>query len=51
MKDPYEVLRFKEQEITRVQKEIEAPKVAARLLSSEQEEQDNGDRRRVAEMP
>lgn len=51
MKDPYEVLRFKEQEITRVQQEIEALKIAVRLLSSEPEEQDNGDRRRVAEMP
>lgn len=32
MKDPMEVLRFKEQEVQRVKKEIEALRLTARLL-------------------
>jgi hypothetical protein len=32
MKDPMELLRFKEQEVLRVKKEIEALRLTARLL-------------------
>lgn len=32
MKEPYEVLRRKEQEVARVRKEIEALRITARLL-------------------
>jgi hypothetical protein len=35
MKNPYEVLRAKEQELVRVRKEVDALKVAARLLGAE----------------
>jgi branched-subunit amino acid aminotransferase/4-amino-4-deoxychorismate lyase len=53
MKNPYEVLRIKEQEVQRVKREIEALRIAARLLggeappSSEESEPD----RQVIEMP
>jgi len=53
MKDPMEVLRSKELEIVRVKKEIEALKIAARLLGDEGHS--NGDyrddRKQVVEMP
>jgi hypothetical protein len=51
MKNPYEVLRLKEQEIIRVQQEVEALRIAARLLSGDEEEPAQEDSRRVAEMP
>lgn len=35
MKNPIEVLRAKEQEITRVKKEIDALRIAAQLLGDE----------------
>ena len=35
MKNPYDVLRVKEQELARVRKEIDALRVAARLLAAE----------------
>ncbi len=35
MKNPYDVLRMKEQELLRVRKEIEALRLAARLLGAE----------------
>jgi hypothetical protein len=35
MKNPYDVLRVKEQELLRVRKEIEALRIAARLLGAE----------------
>ena len=53
MRDPMEVLRFKESELTRVKKEIDALKIAARLLGDEAGS--NGDHRddkkQVVEMP
>lgn len=53
MKDPMEVLRNKEQEVVRVRKEVEALRIAARLLGDEPR---NGDEaqdasRRLVEMP
>jgi hypothetical protein len=53
MKNPYEVLRMKEQELIRVKKEMEALKVAARLLDAEEADMDNGESHlhRVVEMP
>jgi len=38
MKDPLAVMRAKEQEIVRIKKEIEALRVAARLLREEGDE-------------
>jgi hypothetical protein len=35
MKNPYDVLRMKEQELMRVRKEMEALRVAARLLGAD----------------
>ena len=35
MRDPMEVLRNKEQELVRVRKEVEALRIAARLLGDE----------------
>ena len=35
MKNPYEVLRSKEQELIRIRKEMDALRVAARLLGAE----------------
>jgi hypothetical protein len=35
MKNPYDVLKTKEQELMRVRKEMEALRVAARLLGAE----------------
>ena len=54
MKNPYDVLRTKEQELVRVRKEVEALKVVARLLGAE-DPTANGDNspkmRQVVEMP
>jgi hypothetical protein len=52
MKNPMEVLRAKEQEISRVRKEVEALQIVARLLSDDT--QSNGqkqDLRQLIEMP
>ena len=35
MKNPYEVMRTKEQELQRLRKEMEALRIAARLLEAE----------------
>ena len=54
MKNPYDVLRTKEQELARVRKEIEALRVAARLLDAERpsESEENGHKlAHVVEMP
>jgi hypothetical protein len=53
MKDPLAVLRSKEQEIVRIKKEIEALRVAARLLREDDEipEDAKPDARRVIPMP
>jgi hypothetical protein len=55
MKNPYDVLRMKEQELTRVRKEIEALRIAARLLGAENPGEAQGEERpalsRVVEMP
>ena len=54
MKNPYDVLRTKEQELVRVRKEIEALRIAARLLGAE-DLGDSADQpqklRQVVEMP
>jgi hypothetical protein len=53
MKDPYEVLRMKEQDILRVKQEIEALRITAELLG--EEPPSAGDRtiqfRQVVNMP
>jgi hypothetical protein len=41
MKNPFEVLRAKEQEVILVKRQIEALRVAARLLGEGQEDDDN----------
>jgi hypothetical protein len=55
MKNPYDVLRLKEQELIRVRREIEALRIAARLLDAEDSDHadDNGqhEEHRVIEMP
>ena len=55
MKNPYDVLRVKEQELARVRKEIEALRVAARLLGaerpSENDEENEPKMAHVVEMP
>jgi hypothetical protein len=54
MKNPLEVLRMKEQELSRVKEEVAALRVAARLLGehqSEEDDEDEGNSRRVVEMP
>ena len=53
MKNPYEVLRMKEQEIERVRQEMEALRIAARLLGGEETSPSNGESkpRQVVEMP
>lgn len=35
MKDPFEVLRFKEQELVRVKKEVDALRIVAQLLGED----------------
>ncbi len=50
MKNPHEVLRFKEQEVVRVKSEIDALKIAARLLSDDTDTNPK-QANRVMEMP
>ncbi|HZR55428.1 MAG TPA: hypothetical protein VFA74_01025 [Terriglobales bacterium] len=51
MKNPFEVLKAKEQEIIRVKNEINALKIAARLLNEETNGVDQKADHRVVEMP
>ena len=55
MKNPYDVLRIKEQELMRVRKEMDALRVAARLLDAEDSCATKGNGKlelpRVVEMP
>ncbi len=55
MKNPMEVLRSKEKELSRVKEEVAALRVVARLLSDSESEHDEDDddsnSRRVVEMP
>jgi hypothetical protein len=55
MKNPYDVLRMKEQELMRVRKEMEALRVVARLLGAEDTGAAKGESQpqlpRVVEMP
>ncbi len=55
MKNPYDVLRMKEQELLRVRKEMDALRLAARLLDAEDTRPANGEGhpklQRVVEMP
>ena len=55
MKNPYDVLRMKEQELLRVRKEMDALRVAARLLGAEDPGTAKGENKptlqRVVEMP
>ena len=54
MKNPYDVLRTKEQELVRVRKEMEALRIAARLLGAEDPAADDEHQpkmRHVVEMP
>jgi len=55
MKNPYDVLRTKEQELLRVRKETDALRIAARLLSADDPGAAKGESQpklqRVVEMP
>jgi hypothetical protein len=55
MKNPYDVLRMKEQELLRVRKEMDALRVAARLLEAEDSAAVKGEGppklQRVVDMP
>jgi len=55
MKNPYDVLRMKEQELMRVRKEMDALRISARLLGAEDPSAANGESQpklqRVVEMP
>ena len=55
MKNPYEVLRMKEQELMRLRKEMDALRVAARLMGAEDPGAAKGENQptlqRVVEMP
>ncbi len=55
MKNPYDVLRMKEQELLRVRKEMDALRISARLLGAEDPDKAKGDGQpklqRVVEMP
>jgi hypothetical protein len=55
MKNPYEVLRSKEQELIRIRKEMDALRIAVRLLGAEDKAADSVDHppklTRVVEMP
>ena len=55
MKNPYDVIRVKEQELMRVRKEMEALRIAARLLEAVDPAQVNNDGqprlRQVVQMP
>jgi hypothetical protein len=41
MKNPFELLRAKEQEIILVKRQVEALRIAARLLGEEKEDEDH----------
>ena len=55
MKNPYEVLRAKEQELIRIRKEMDALRIAARLIGAEEKNGAAGENQpqlsRVVEMP
>jgi hypothetical protein len=51
MKNPHEVLRIKEQELSRVKNEINALRIAARLLSEETDTAEQPSEHRLMEMP
>ena len=55
MKNPYDILRTKEQELIRVRKEIDALRIAARLIGAEDPGAVNAEGQpklqRVVEMP
>ena len=55
MKNPYDVLRIKEQELMRVRKEMDALRIAARLLDAQDmgaaKSADQPKLQRVVEMP
>ena len=53
MKDLWEVLRMKEQQLSRVKEEVDALRIAARLLGEDPSDQDDQqeDTPRVVEMP
>ena len=55
MRNPYDILRVKEQELVRVKKEIEALRITARLLGTEEPAPTialaKGESRHVVEMP
>jgi hypothetical protein len=55
MKNPYDVLRMKEQELMRVRKEMDALRIAVRLLGAEEPGAQKGESQpalqRVVEMP
>ena len=55
MRNPYDVLRSKEQELVRAKKEVEALRITARLLGVEEPAPTislaKGDARQVVEMP
>jgi hypothetical protein len=54
MKNPYDVMRTKEQELLRLRKEMEALRIAARLLEAEDPAKSNDAQpqlSRVVEMP
>jgi hypothetical protein len=53
MKNPMEVLRMKEQELLRIRKEVEALRIAAKLLTGESPSaaDEKIDLRQVIEMP
>jgi hypothetical protein len=51
MKNVYDVLRSKEQEILRVRKEVDALRIAARLLAEDSTPAANGKASQLLEMP
>jgi hypothetical protein len=55
MKNPYDVIRIKEQELMRVRREVESLRVAARLLDAEDSSAAKGENQpklqRVVELP
>ena len=55
MKNPYDVLRMKEQELMRVRKETDALRIAARLLGADDPGAAQGEgqpkQQRIVEMP
>ena len=51
MKDVVEVLRAKEEEILRVKKEVEALKIAVRLLAEDDKTEHKSDYRQLLQLP